>query len=181
MADTERTLSALQTLLADNTSGAISAQDLRDFLVSAAPRVASYYISSSSATTISVAGTYYKAAGTTTQVGTNGSWSHSTNRLTYTGSPDVDVIVRATVTATCGTSNQVIGLRFLLNATPDTPSTASTARVELLTTPDESQVAVETVFTMSTNDYVELWVTNETATNSVTLDNAYVSVTAVLS
>ena len=35
MADTERTLSALQTLLANNISGAISAQDLRDFLVSA--------------------------------------------------------------------------------------------------------------------------------------------------
>ena len=35
MADTRRTLAALQTLLADNTSGDISAQDIRDFLVSA--------------------------------------------------------------------------------------------------------------------------------------------------
>lgn len=35
MSDTVRTLSALQTLLADNTSGQISPQDLRDFLVSA--------------------------------------------------------------------------------------------------------------------------------------------------
>lgn len=34
MADTARTLAALQTLLADNTSGAISPQDLRDFLLS---------------------------------------------------------------------------------------------------------------------------------------------------
>lgn len=34
MADTARTLAALQTLFADNTSGDISAQDLRDFLVS---------------------------------------------------------------------------------------------------------------------------------------------------
>lgn len=34
MADTRRTLAALQTLLADNTSGDISAQDIRDFLVS---------------------------------------------------------------------------------------------------------------------------------------------------
>jgi len=32
MADTKRLLSALQTLLADNTDGAISAQDLRDLL-----------------------------------------------------------------------------------------------------------------------------------------------------
>lgn len=35
MADTSRTLAALQTLLADNTSNAISPQDIRDFLVSA--------------------------------------------------------------------------------------------------------------------------------------------------
>jgi hypothetical protein len=35
MADTVRTLSALQALLPDNTSKAISAQDLRDVLISA--------------------------------------------------------------------------------------------------------------------------------------------------
>jgi hypothetical protein len=35
MSDTVRVLSALQTLLADNTNRAISPQDLRDFLVSA--------------------------------------------------------------------------------------------------------------------------------------------------
>jgi len=35
MSDTVRTLAALQTLFADNSSKAISAQDLRDFLVSA--------------------------------------------------------------------------------------------------------------------------------------------------
>jgi len=35
MADTERTTADLQTLFADNASGAISPQDLRDFLVSA--------------------------------------------------------------------------------------------------------------------------------------------------
>ena len=34
MVDTVRTVAALQTLLADNTTGAISAQDLRDMLVS---------------------------------------------------------------------------------------------------------------------------------------------------
>lgn len=35
MADTVRTLSALQTLLADNTTGAISPQDIRDLLITA--------------------------------------------------------------------------------------------------------------------------------------------------
>ena len=36
MADTQRTLAALLTLLADNSTGAISAQDVRDMLVSVA-------------------------------------------------------------------------------------------------------------------------------------------------
>lgn len=35
MADTKRTLSAITALYADNTAGDISAQDLRDFLISA--------------------------------------------------------------------------------------------------------------------------------------------------
>ena len=47
MADTRRILSALQTLLADNTAGDISAQDVRDFLVSASPVVEEYAASSS--------------------------------------------------------------------------------------------------------------------------------------
>ncbi len=37
MVDTVRTLSALQTLLADNAAGDISAQDMRDLLVSVYP------------------------------------------------------------------------------------------------------------------------------------------------
>lgn len=40
MVDTARTLSALQTLLADNTSGAITPQVVRDFLVSVGTPVA---------------------------------------------------------------------------------------------------------------------------------------------
>ena len=39
MADTPRTLDALQTLFADNASGLISEQDLRDFLVSVHPQL----------------------------------------------------------------------------------------------------------------------------------------------
>ena len=37
MADTKRTLAALQTILADNTDGDISPQDIRDLLVSVFP------------------------------------------------------------------------------------------------------------------------------------------------
>jgi len=42
MVDTVRTLSALQTLLADNTSGDVSQQDLRDFLESSYPHLGTH-------------------------------------------------------------------------------------------------------------------------------------------
>lgn len=52
MPDTIRTLSALQTLLADNTSGAISPQDARDFLVTALHSMTRQTASVSGATTV---------------------------------------------------------------------------------------------------------------------------------
>lgn len=50
MADTIRTLSALQTLLANNSSGDISAQDVRDFLVSSGGVLLEEHAASASAT-----------------------------------------------------------------------------------------------------------------------------------
>src|SRR3990167_9214317 len=44
MTDTKRSLSALQTLLADNVGGAISPQDMRDLLVSVYPYGAPSYV-----------------------------------------------------------------------------------------------------------------------------------------
>lgn len=44
MAETERTFAELQTLLADNTTQAISAQDLRDLMVTALGGYASIYV-----------------------------------------------------------------------------------------------------------------------------------------
>jgi len=51
MADTVRTLSALQTLLAANTGGAIGSQDIRDLAVSAVGRMYGRAIDSSGALT----------------------------------------------------------------------------------------------------------------------------------
>jgi len=43
MVDTQRTKSALQTLFADNVTGDISPQDLRDFLVTVMDRIGGYH------------------------------------------------------------------------------------------------------------------------------------------
>jgi hypothetical protein len=73
MADTVRQLAALQALLPDNTTGDISAQDVRDFLVSAIPtgRSASAVIAASGATDKQKADADYVCDGTADQVEIN--------------------------------------------------------------------------------------------------------------
>lgn len=95
MVDTARNKSALATLFLDNTTGAISPQDLRDLMESLHPSYASLYISSSASTTLSVQNTWYKASGTTTDVNLH-RFSGKTllavdNRLQYTGTPDIHI------------------------------------------------------------------------------------------
>lgn len=57
MADTSRTLAALQALLADNTSGAISPQDLRDMLLSLASGYGSITVLNGSTAQTSISAT----------------------------------------------------------------------------------------------------------------------------
>jgi len=73
MADTIRLLAALQTLLADNGTGAISAQDVRDFLVSAIPtgRSATKVVASATATDKQKADADYVCDGTADNVEIN--------------------------------------------------------------------------------------------------------------
>jgi hypothetical protein len=57
MADTKRSLTALQALLADNTSGDISPQDVRDFLVTALGTAGAItWLDNSTAQSLTVAG-----------------------------------------------------------------------------------------------------------------------------
>jgi hypothetical protein len=67
MADTPRTLSALLALLADNTSGNITAQVVRDLTVSLYPSRGQLELASGGAvaTTFASSGTYVPVAGTT--------------------------------------------------------------------------------------------------------------------
>ena len=83
MADTSRSLSDILTLMADNTTGAISAQDLRDLIVSLSPAFGGLYISSSAETSIATIDTWTLAAGTSTETSSSSAFTVSAaNRLT---------------------------------------------------------------------------------------------------
>ena len=121
-------------------------------------------------TTISIAGTYYKTAGTSTARALNG-FTHSDNRLTYIGEDDKHFHLAASLSFTCGGTNQTIGWKMAKNGVVDD---GTVVRRRVGTGTDIGSTALHADFTLSTNDYIEIWCTNETSTNSVTLDEFYV-------
>lgn len=180
MADTQRSKSALQTILADNSTKAISPQDLRDLMESCHFSYGSMYISSSAATTISVAGTYVKAAGTTTDVNLHrfdGKVALGVNnRLKYTGTPNIHVHGAASFTTTMASgTNKVMG--FAAYHYDDSAASGSTLTHSVVqanhvsTTPQSSAIHFDVM--LSTNDYIEFWVTNTTDTTSPTVTHMY--------
>lgn len=170
MADTQRTKSALATLFADNSNGDISAQDLRDFLESAHFSFGSFYISSSAATTPAGAGTYLKALGTTTSVSLHRFTMPANNRLTYTGTPDVHAHIAVSVSMTTAANNKVIGIGVAKNGTM---LEHSKLQRKVSTAGDIGSTALHADASLSTNDYLEIWIANITDTTDVTLDLGY--------
>lgn len=180
MADTQRSKSDIATLLADNTTQAISPQDVRDFMESLHFSFGSMYFSSSAETTISVANTFYKAAGTTTDVNLH-RFSGKTalavdNRLKYTGTPDVHIhgACSFSVSVASGTNKLVeVGIWHW----DDSAASGSILAHSIIET-NQTTTAVQSSashfdLVMSTNDYIELHVSNETDTVNVTVQYGY--------
>jgi len=176
MADTARTKAALAAILADNTSGAISPQDVRDFLETMHPSFGSLYFSSAAATTITVAGTFYKAAGTTTQVSAN-RFTVGTNRLTYTGTPTIHTHIAASYSMTTAGTNDILGIAI---AKGGSVLTHSILKRKIGTGSDVGAAACHADVSLATNEYIELWVTNYDATATVTLDLGYLFILGMM-
>lgn len=168
MADTQRTQTALAALLADNTAGDISAQDVRDFLLSTKPSIGELYFSSPAATTITVADTFYKAAGTTTSGTLFRFTMPSNNRLTYSGTATVNALVIATVELWPGTAAARVSADIAKNGTVIGTAPCG-AKTSGFTADDSVAVSVSNIVSLATSDYLELFVTNQDATNEVTV------------
>lgn len=173
MADTVRSLSDLQTLLADNSARAISAQDLRDFLVSVSPAHGTMYMTTPAETSISGVDTWTKVAGTTTLLSGTRFDMPANNQLRYTGTPDVHVHVAVTIAFVAATGSQDLQFRVVKNGnTTATDAVASTAATKLGGA-DVNSTAVHYDVMMSTNDYIELYVQNTTSGANMTVENMY--------
>ena len=173
MADTQRTASALATLFADNTSGDISPQDLRDFLVSAHVNYGVSYVSTAAETTISTQDVFVKAAGTTTEIATR-NFTHTAGRLTYNGTPDINVYVSCCFSMTAAGNSKEIDFKIAKNGTV---IDSSMIRRKVGTGTDVGAASVDSFIEgLSTNDYIELWVANHTDTTNVTIELCHLMV-----
>lgn len=178
MPDTRRTKSALQTLLADNVAGDISPQDIRDLLVSTAPAYGAYYVSSAAATTLGGTSTPTKAAGTTASLGASSDITvATTNRITYTAAPTIQGLFFCAVTMTCASSTQNVALSVAKNGTQ---IAGSIIQRNIGTGSDKGAVATFGIVELAQNDYLEIFVQNDTSTGAITLDKAIFGFLSIL-
>lgn len=135
--------------------------------------LAEYYMQDNAvASDIITQGVAVKIAGTTL-TSLLEKFTHSNNRATYTGALVRNFKVVATVTLTAG-NNQTIGLYIakngdLIESSEQYVTTSSGGRVE--------SVAVLSLVSLSTNDYIELYTENASATTDVTVSYMNVTIT----
>lgn len=173
MADTARSLSAIKALLADNTTGGISPQDLRDTVETLTLTYGELYNSSGTATTISDTTSYFDIAGTWT-LGQAAGFDENTNgQLRYTGTPDIEVVTIGVASLTSAGNNDIVHLRL---ENSGTVITSSDSTQKLATGADVATLVSIGMTSMSTNDYITMAVRNETATDDLTASNAHLIV-----
>ena len=128
--------------------------------------IAQYYMNgNATATSVAATGTAYKAAGTTTDGALTSKFTHTNNRATYIGSIDRPFFVSAALSVESG-NNNVVGLYIAKNGVVIADSeiyitTNAGGRAE--------GASVQTLTTLTADDYIEIFVENETAIADITV------------
>ncbi len=180
MADTVRTIADLKALLANNTTGAISPQDLRDFLETFRQDHGEISMDTPTATSVSVASDWLKVDGTTAlSSGTQMRFdddSGQKNRLRYTGTTTRIMHIAVSISMTCASNNQVLEFAVIKNGAvsgssiTDVNSAASVIQRKVGTGTDVGSTALHAFIPMTTNDYIELYGRNTTSTANFTVE-----------
>lgn len=128
--------------------------------------VSQYYINgNTTSTAIATAGVAVKAAGTTTSGPLTSKFTNTANRATYTGAVAKIFKGTATLSLSAG-NNDSIGVYFAKNGTiiPESEMYATTdSNGELV------NVTAQALVTLATNDYLEIFVENESAAVDITV------------
>jgi hypothetical protein len=165
MADTISTRAALVALLADNTTGAISPQDLRDMLISIDAANGCLSVSASAATALTGAAYPTNAlllAGTTALGLANNVSMPSNMRLRNDSGVSQRFSVRADVSMTSSVNNVVITFAIYKNGVLESGSEQSR---KIGTGTDVGSLGLSWVVDLADTEYVEIYVQSDTTTN----------------
>lgn len=123
-------------------------------------------------TPITIAGTYYKALGTTVETFAAG-FTLTNNRMTYAPADSIQRAFRITaiLSATCATGNHVYRARLAVNGQTD----ITTEVVCHVTAGKPSQVGLEGFYVFDSGDYVEVFVTDEDNGEQLTVSHLQMS------
>jgi len=176
MADTMQTIAAALAQLPLNTSGAIGPQDVRDIVETLRVRGGSMYVSTAIETVISTIDTPTKALGTTTLVTPAYDFTMpADNRMRYDGVADVLATVQCGISITAAANSQDTTMHIAKNGTV---ITSSAAQRKIGTGADVGRAAVGAQLVLTTNDYVEVWLENNTGTANITVENLTMNILA---
>lgn len=168
--DTERSVNdLLTTLFQDGQSvGSITAQDMRDLIVSMQPAEGGMYISTSAETTISAVDTPTLITGTYTAVsGLHDFTVSAAGRVTYTGTNDRFVEVMCSISFTSASNNVIVAAHIAKNGTV---VAQSEQQHKVGTGSDVGLMTFMAEIEMSTNDYVEPFIENKTGSGNLTAE-----------
>lgn len=131
------------------------------------------YITTAIQTVIGTVGVPVKVLGTTTSASLFRMTSPSDNRLTYTGSKTRSFQVMCSLTAIQPSTNKYFSFYIAKNGVilPE-----SRQEVKLVNNTDQGPVTLSCRVSLAPNDYIEVWVENETSNTNMTVQTMNLSI-----
>jgi hypothetical protein len=131
------------------------------------------YITTPAATVITAVGVPVKVSGTTSSSNLYRATSPVNNRLTYVGSKSRSFKVVCSMTATQASTNKYYSFYIAKNGVilPE-----SRQEVKIVNSTDQGAITISCNVSLSPNDYIEVWVENETSTTDVTVQTMNLSI-----
>lgn len=168
---TQRTLAVLQALLADNSSGAISAADMRDLVATLQNGMGEVSITAPADTVVADMVTWLPVAGAWALSPDPMNWDHpSLGRLRYLGPAPRAVHVACSVEADLVTGvNQTIKLCVAKNGVNIVPSIT---KQFLAGAAQPQSTALHAFTTVVVNDYLDIRILNTTSLDDLRVDFA---------
>lgn len=177
MADTKRSFAETIALAATNTVGAISAQDLRDIIVSLLPTYASFLVNAPAATVVGVQSQWYKAAGGTVPLQTDADFDFPVdNRIRYVGPNTRQILLWGSGNIESAVNNQELAIGIAKNGVIIPASEIS----RFVDNQNRGAFALNISVPADSGDYFEVWLKNDTSAANITLDQFNLGALAIL-